>query len=56
MPRVFTALLTGAKTSFIAQAAHPPQIVVGFFNHIDDLIDGQAPDQLAVGINDGGAE
>ena len=47
----------GEDILFIAQAAHPPQIVIGFFiNHIDDLIDGQAPDQLAVGINDGGAE
>ena len=47
----------GEDIFFIAQAAHPPQIVVGLFiDHIDDLIDGQTADQFAIGIDNGGAE
>ena len=47
----------GEDILFIAQAPHPAQIVIGLFiNHINDLIDGQSPDQLTIGINDGGAE
>lgn len=47
----------GEDIFFIAQTAHPPQIVVGLFiDHIDDLIDSQTADQLTIGIDNGGAE